>query len=99
MFKSVFDNGLGFLNEIIRIFNDVFNVQWIVAPNYAFWAVTFTWLFFAVVVSLLVQGDLMAIPKELHESATIDGLQNLEWYLTLIYLFANDLLVLLLLLL
>ncbi len=73
IFKFVFDNDLGFLNEIIRVFNKDFNVQWIVTPNYAFWAITFTWLFFAAVVSLLVQGDLMAIPKELHESARIDG--------------------------
>lgn len=73
IFKFVFDNDLGVLNEIVRFFYKDFNVQWVVTPGYAFWAITFTWLFFAAVVTLLVQGDLMAIPNELHEAATIDG--------------------------
>ena len=35
--------------------------------------VTFTWLFYAVIVTLLVLGDLMNIPQELNEAAKIDG--------------------------
>ena len=37
----------------------------------AAWA--FTWLFYAVIVTLVVLGDLMNIPKELNEAALIDG--------------------------
>ncbi len=73
IFRFIFDNDMGVVNKVIRVFNPDFNVQWLITPGYAFWVVTFTWLFFAAVVTLLVQGDLMAIPKELHDSAQIDG--------------------------
>ena len=68
-----FDDKMGIINRIIRIFNPDFSANWIVSSPYAFWLVTFTWLFFAVIVTLVVLGDLYAIPEELHEAAKIDG--------------------------
>lgn len=38
-----------------------------------FWAVTITWLFYAVIVTLIVLNDLMAVPEELTEAAKVDG--------------------------
>ena len=73
IYKYFFRNDIGILNTVIRFFDPSFQADWFFESPYAFWAVTFTWLFYAVIVTLLVQGDLMAIPSQLHEAATIDG--------------------------
>lgn len=73
IYKYFFRNDIGILNTIIRFFNPNFNANWFFEAPYAFWAITLTWVFYAVVVTLLVQGDLMAIPQQLHEAAKIDG--------------------------
>ncbi|MFV0399168.1 MAG: carbohydrate ABC transporter permease [Oscillospiraceae bacterium] len=73
IYKFIFNHDMGILNNLIRRFNPDFNVQWFYTSPYAFWAVTFTWLFYAVIVSLLVYNDLSAIPEELNEAARIDG--------------------------
>ena len=58
---------------MIRVFDKDFSAQWFYQSPYAFWAVTLTWLFYAVIVTLIVLNDLMAIPKELIEAAKLDG--------------------------
>ncbi|MFH1513176.1 MAG: sugar ABC transporter permease [Bacillota bacterium] len=73
IYRFVFNNDYGLLNNIIRIVNPGFSVNWFYESPAAFAAVTYTWLFYAVIVTLLVLGDLMAIPKELFEAAHIDG--------------------------
>jgi len=73
IYKFVFNNDYGVLNNMIRRLVPDFNVQWFYSSPAAFWAVTFTWLFYAVIVSLIVLADLLAIPRELHEAALIDG--------------------------
>ena len=73
IFRFAFDIRMGFINDIIQVFNPDFNVNWLATHPYAFWVVTFTWLFFSVVVMLIVQGDLKAIGTEIHEAARIDG--------------------------
>jgi len=78
MFRSMFDNERGFINAAVRLFEPSFSVNWLAKAPWSFWLVTFTWLFFAVVVTLIVQGDLMAIPQELHEAARIDGASDLQ---------------------
>ncbi|MEG1406612.1 MAG: sugar ABC transporter permease [Ruthenibacterium sp.] len=66
IYKYFFRNDIGILNTIIRVFNPDFSVDWFFETPYAFWAITLTWLFYAVIITLLVQGDLMAIPEQLH---------------------------------
>ena len=73
IFYRLLDNNVGALNVIIRFFAPDFNVQRFSVSPYAFWAVTFIWLFYAVVVSLIVYNDLMAIPTSLTEAAKLDG--------------------------
>lgn len=73
IYRFVFNNDYGLLNNIIRIVNPSFSVNWFYQSPAAFAAVTYTWLFYAVIVTLLVLGDLMAIPKDLFEAAHIDG--------------------------
>lgn len=73
IYKFVFDDNVGFLNEVIRMFNREFHVQWFFKSPYAFWAIVFTWLFYAVIVTLIVLNDLMAIDPALVEAAKLDG--------------------------
>lgn len=73
IYKFIFNNDMGVLNNIIRKVNPDFNIQWFYQSPYAFCAVTLTWLFYAVIVTLIVLNDLMAIPEELHEAAKVDG--------------------------
>lgn len=81
IYKFIFNNDFGILNNLIRIVNPDFQADWFFQSPYAFWAITFIWLFYAVIVTLVVLSDLMAIPKELHESARIDGAK--EWQIAL----------------
>ena len=69
IYRFIFNDQMGVLNSVIRVFDKDFSVQWFYQSPYAFWAVTLTWLFYAVIVTLIVLNDLMAIPKELIEAA------------------------------
>lgn len=80
IYKFIFNDSMGILNTVIRKFNPDFHVQWFYNSPYAFWAVTLTWLFYAVIVTLVVLNDLMAIPQELTEAARIDGASG--WQIT-----------------
>lgn len=73
IYRFFFNDDMGILNSFIRLINPNFHVQWFYKSPWAFWAVTFTWLFYAVIVTLLVLGDLMNIPQEINEAAKIDG--------------------------
>lgn len=74
IYRFIYNDQVGILNTFIRNigFPD-FHANWFFDKNYGFHAVTLTWVFYAVIVTLLVLTDLMAIPKELHEAARIDG--------------------------
>ncbi len=73
IYRFFFNDDFGILNNIIRLINPSFHAAWFFESPYAFWAITFTWLFYAVIVTLVVMTDLMAIPNELHEAASLEG--------------------------
>lgn len=73
IYKFIFSDSIGVVNAAARLVDPSFKVQWFYSTPYAFWAVTFTWLFYAVIVTLLVLNDLYAVPAELIEAARIDG--------------------------
>jgi raffinose/stachyose/melibiose transport system permease protein len=78
IYRFLFNNEFGILNNFVRIFHRDFNVNWFFESPAAFWAITFTWLFYAVVITLVVLADLMAIPQEVHEAAIIDGASGFQ---------------------
>lgn len=80
IYKFIFNDSMGILNTLIRKFDPDFHVQWFYNSPYAFWAVTLTWIFYAVIVTLVVLNDLMSIPQELTEAARIDGASG--WQIT-----------------
>jgi len=74
IYKFIFNDQVGLLNNMVRAIGfKSFHIDWFYESPFAFFAVMFTWLFYAVYVTLIVYGDLMAIPKEIHESALIEG--------------------------
>lgn len=73
IFRFLMNNEVGAVNVLIRKLFPEFNVQWYFQSPYAFWAVTFIWLFYSVVVSLIVYNDLCSIPTSLTEAAALDG--------------------------
>lgn len=81
IYKFIFNDDIGVINNAIRAigFSD-FHVKWFYESPAAFFAITFTWLFFAVYVTLIVLNDLMAIPREVQEAAHLDGAN--EWQIT-----------------
>lgn len=81
IYKFMFNDDIGVINNFIRSLGfENFHVKWFYESPAAFFAITFTWLFFAVYVCLIVLNDLMAIPKEVHEAAKLDGAS--EWQIT-----------------
>lgn len=81
MYKLLFNDEAGIINTSIRNigFSD-FHVNWFFEMPAAFFAVAFTWLFYAVYVTLIVFNELMAIPKEVYEAALLDGAS--DWQVT-----------------
>ncbi|MFR4351272.1 MAG: carbohydrate ABC transporter permease [Roseburia sp.] len=73
IYRFIFNDQVGVLNAVIRVFDKEFSVQWFYQSPYAFWAVTLTWLFYAVIVTLIVLNDLMSVPDSLLEAARLDG--------------------------
>lgn len=73
IFRFLMNDSVGAVNVVIRQLFPEFQVQWFFESPYAFWAVTFIWLFYSVVVSLIVYNDLCSIPTSLTEAAQLDG--------------------------
>lgn len=78
IYRFFFNNEFGLLNGFVRLIFPNFGINWLFQSPYAFWAVTLTWLFYAVIVTLVVHADLMAIPSAIHEAARIDGASGLK---------------------
>ncbi|WP_028609044.1 carbohydrate ABC transporter permease [Paenibacillus harenae] len=81
IYKFIFNDDIGVINNFMRDigFSD-FHVKWFYESPAAFIAITLTWLFYAVIVTLIVLNELMAIPKEVHEAARLDGANG--WQVT-----------------
>ncbi|ONI45582.1 ABC transporter permease [Candidatus Epulonipiscium fishelsonii] len=73
IYRFFFNNEFGVLNNLIRKINPDFNVNWFFESPFAFWAITLTWLFYGVIVTLIVFNELMSISPDIHEAAKIDG--------------------------
>lgn len=85
IYRFMFNDDIGVINNLIRVFDPDYHIQWFYSSPAAFWAITFTWVFYSVIVALLVMGDLMAIPASLHEAAEIDGASGIQrvWHIDL----------------
>jgi len=84
LFTFLYKPDMGILNNIIQAigFKD-FNVNFLFDDRTAFMSVTFIWLLYAAVITLITMAELLSIPDSLHESARIDGANTwqIDWYI------------------
>lgn len=83
---NIFNPQIGLVNSVIRkIGFEDFSHNWYFNPMTAFSTVTFTWLLFAGLITILVLAEIMSIPKTLYESADIEGATKFQQklYITL----------------
>lgn len=73
IFVQLYDPKLGIINDIIKIFNPSFAGNILLMQGYAFWGIVFSYFFFVGTTSLMLLGQIFAIPNEVFESARIDG--------------------------
>ena len=76
IYLNVFNAQRGVVNGIVRIFVEDFSINWFV--EYPFFTVTFTWLFFAGLVTILALGEMMSISSEIYDAARVDGADGLQ---------------------
>lgn len=86
IFKLLFNPDIGVINEIIRGlgFKDFYQ-NWYGSTNTAFISVTFIWLFYAGLLTILIMAEYESIPASLFESARLDGASSfqIDYYITL----------------
>jgi raffinose/stachyose/melibiose transport system permease protein len=79
LFFNIFNPMYGLVNKAIQLLGfSAFNVNWYANSQTAFFAVTITWLPFAAIISILVTAELAAVPEEIFEAATIDGVTEFQ---------------------
>ncbi|WP_267873286.1 carbohydrate ABC transporter permease [Phocoenobacter atlanticus] len=84
-FLQIYNPNYGVVNEIIKFFNPDFNGSVLLIPGVNIVAMTAAYVFFTGASTIMVLGQILAIPKSLYEAAEIDGISNfkVDWYITL----------------
>lgn len=84
IFLQLYNPLYGVLNPIIRIFNPGFNDSVLLLKGPAFWAMTCSYVFFTGTTTLMILGNVLAIPEEVREAAILDGVSGLrlDWHIT-----------------
>ncbi|MBR0574653.1 MULTISPECIES: carbohydrate ABC transporter permease [Pasteurellaceae] len=85
IFLQIYNPNYGVVNEIIKFFNPDFNGSVLLIPGVNIVAMTAAYVFFTGASTIMVLGQILAIPKSLYEAAEIDGISNfkVDWYITL----------------
>lgn len=74
VFYIIFQPRIGLVNAVIRSLGFVdFNQNWFRQQNTAFFSVTIVSILYAGIITMLISGELAAIPYQIFEAATIDG--------------------------
>lgn len=85
IFLQIYNPRFGVVNQIIQIFNPGFSENILLLPNVNFWAMTFSYILFAGSSTIMILGQIFAIPTEIYEAALLDNITGWkrEWYITL----------------
>lgn len=85
IFLQLYSPLYGIVNPVIRLFNKGFDENILLLKGPAFWAMTGAYIFFTGTTTLLILGNIMAVPEDVKEAAVLDGADGLkqDWYITL----------------
>lgn len=82
MFKFIFGADVGILNYILKSFGIISqNIDWLTSPNTALFAIVCANVWIGIPFNMiLISTGLTTIPKDLYESASIDGAGKLQMF-------------------
>lgn len=85
IFLQLYNPSYGIVNPVIRIFNSGFKDNILLLKGPAFIAMTAAYIFFTGTTTLMILGNIMAVPEEVREAAMLDGASGLkqDWYVTI----------------
>lgn len=82
MFKFMFSSNVGIINQALQFCHLISSpVDWLTSPNTAMFALIFTNMWIGIPFNMiLLSAGLTLIPKELYESAAIDGANRIQTF-------------------
>lgn len=85
IFLQLYNPSYGIINPIIRLFNPDFSDNILLLRGPAFIGMTCAYIFFTGTTTLMILGNIMAVPEEVREAAMLDGASGLrqDWHITI----------------
>lgn len=85
IFLQLYSPLYGVVNPVIRLFNPEFGENILLLKGSAFWAMTGAYIFFTGTTTLMILGNIMAVPEDVREAAMLDGCSGLrqDWHITI----------------
>ena len=85
IFLQLYSPLYGIVNPIIKLFKPGFKENILLLKGPAFIAMTCAYIFFTGTTTLMILGNIMAIPEDVKVAAMLDGASGLrqDWYITL----------------
>ncbi|CQR24966.1 sugar ABC transporter permease [Streptococcus varani] len=85
IFLQIYNPNYGVVNQLIRIFNPNFTDAVLLTPGINIIAMTCAYIFFAGAATIMILGQIFAIPQEIQEAAILDNITGWrrEWYITI----------------
>ena len=85
IFLQIYNPDYGVVNQVIRFFNPEFSDAILLTPGWNIIAMTCAYVFFAGTSTIMILGQIFAIPQEIHEAAILDNITGWrrEWYITI----------------
>lgn len=82
MFKFMFSSNVGIINQVMQFLHIISQpIDWLTSPNTAMFALIFTNIWIGIPFNtILLSSGLTLIPKELYESAAIDGANKAQTF-------------------
>lgn len=73
IFLQLYSPLYGIVNPVIQLFKEGFSENILLLKGSAFWALTCAYIFFTGTTTLMILGNIMAVPEEIREAAMLDG--------------------------
>lgn len=78
IFLQLYNPSYGIINPVVRLFKKGFTDNILLLKGPAFIAMTAAYIFFTGTTTLMILGNIMAVPEEIREAAMLDGASGLR---------------------